>query len=43
LDRRQAWRAFVKSATTIYEVCLFSFTLACIFLHQGHSVIPKHT
>lgn len=32
-DRRQAWRAFVKSAETIYEVCLISVTLARIFLH----------
>jgi hypothetical protein len=31
LDRGQAWRAFVKSAATIYKVCLFfSFTFACI-------------
>lgn len=29
-DRRQAWRSFVKSAKTIYEVCLISATLACI-------------
>ena len=32
-DRRQAWRAFVKSAETIYEVRLASLALACIFLH----------
>jgi len=27
-DRRQAWRAFVKSAETIYEVCHISMALA---------------
>ena len=30
LARRWAWRAFVKSATTIYEVCVF-FLLCCVF------------
>jgi hypothetical protein len=33
LDRRQAWRAFVKSSATIFEVCLIFFILACRFLH----------
>jgi len=32
-DRRQAWRAFVKSAETIYEVCLISVALEYTVLY----------
>lgn len=35
LERRQAWQAFVRSAVTIYEVCLICLVLVLV-VSPGH-------
>jgi hypothetical protein len=43
LDRGQAWRAFVKSAATIYKVCLIFSSLLHVYRAFSHfKVHPTH-